>query len=106
VLGSTYALNPLKRRGRGESCIKCLLRIKGIQPLKIQQFIARCLAHSVNLAIQEAEIQRIVVRSQPVPKVLDAPSQPMAGCSGRPVIPATKGSTNRRIIVQVSPGIK
>jgi hypothetical protein len=59
------------------------------------------------LATWEVEIRRIRVGGQPQQKVHKIPSQPMNGvvvCV--PVIPAIQGSTNRKILVQTSLGLK
>jgi hypothetical protein len=44
------------------------------------------------LATLEAEIRKIVVKSQPRQKVQETPSQPIAGCSNKYLIPATAGN--------------
>jgi hypothetical protein len=47
------------------------------------------------------------VRGQPGQKFHKTLSQPMAGCSGAHLsLPATRGITKRRMVVQASTGIK
>jgi prephenate dehydrogenase len=63
---------------------------------------------SVILVTWEVEIGRIIVQSQPEQKVHVTPSHPMTGCSDSEsdVIPDMRGSTNRRVVVQVHLGIR
>jgi hypothetical protein len=57
----------------------------------------------VILAIQEVKIGRTMVWAQPRQKFHKTPAQPMAGCLSSQLC---KKGTNRRIVVQVGPGIK
>jgi hypothetical protein len=62
---------------------------------------------TVILAIWEVEIQRIAVQGQPWARS----SQDPISTNGKvwwhmPIIPATQGSKNRKIVVQVVPRIK
>jgi hypothetical protein len=45
---------------------------------------------SIILVTRKAEMDRIAVRGQPGQKVLEKPSQPMAGCGGMLVISANQ----------------
>jgi hypothetical protein len=61
----------------------------------------------VIFATWEAEIRSIAVQRKPGQKVHESPSAPIAEHGGAPLSsPSKQGSTNRRLVVQASPGIK